>query len=1164
MSNLPQDGESERLAALHAYGILDTPPEPGFEHTTAMVTRLLGMPIAAVTLVDAERQWFKSVRGLDVRESPRKDSFCAHAMLGHEVMVVPDATLDPRFADNPLVTGEPGIRFYAGMPLRTPEGHPLGALCVIDRVPRAFSSAERQLLAEMAALGENEVLVRGAGEEPRVQTHALHAAETALEDERYSGELLRMRLQEPPEEIDKRQESGEAVEKPTPAFAAAIDQDRFRHVIEQADDALFVYDMEGRFLEANPAACKLVGYSRQELLQLYLANIEISFDPAEGRKRWQEMTVGGAVTMEGLGRRKDGSTFSTEARVSVVETAEGRHMLALVRDTTERKRAELALQARARQQRAVARLGVKALQGEATQPLLNEAVRVVGETLNLEICRVLQHLPERAEFVTRAGLNLPDKERDTVAATDSPAFAAGHVLRSGEPVIIRNVLDDHRFKPTPWLLASGAVSGMHVAIGGDSAESPRYGIFAAYTSERREFSEDDVYFVQAVANVLGAAMARQRVEDALRVVEARYQRIAANTPGVVYQYMVRSDGTRSIPFISDGCRAFYGLSPEEVQATPKVVFDAIHADDRPSFKAAIHTAESTLTPLHWQGRLVLPSGQVRWVRFDSRPEQQADGAVICDGMIVDVTEEEERKEAQRQSEERFRLANLHAPFPIMLFTDDGEVLQVNDAWVHLSGYTEQELGTVEDWLRLAYPSEEKKAEIRDHLANFWRHVGARNHPGHRIRCAGGEERIWDISAATLGRLPNGRWLRIVTAVDVTERDQQERELRAAKSEAERANTAKSKFLSRMSHELRTPLNAILGFGQLLEMSQLADTDYQAVDHILKGGRHLLTLVDEVLDLARVETGEIALKIVPVSLDRLAVDCTGLVSRLAEARGVTCLTKAARHWQVPVLADEQRLRQVLLNLLSNAIKYNREGGQVSLAYEKMSGNRLRLSVADTGTGIPEEAQSHLFVPFNRLGQEFGEVEGTGLGLVVSKQLMEAMGGQLGVESEVGKGSTFWLELPAVPETDLAAARANAPAAGPPPSVSNPETPATLLYIEDNASNVQVIQMVVSRLRPHWRFLSARDGESGLQQAREHWPTIVLLDLQLPGMNGDEVLAELRSRSETAEIPVLLLSADAMQHSRERLLALGANDYLAKPFNVNELLRRLDALLGVTTP
>ncbi len=389
--------------------------------------------------------------------------------------------------------------------------------------------------------------------------------------------------------------------------------------------------------------------------------------------------------------------------------------------------------------------------------------------------------------------------------------------------------------------------------------------------------------------------------------------------------------------------------------------------------------------------------------------------------------------------------------------------------------------------------------------------------------------------------------------DITDRRRADAQIRATKELAERANRAKDEFLSRMSHELRTPLNAVLGFAQILEMEDPTPDQHESVRQILAAGRHLLGLIDEVLDVSRIATGSISLSSEPVSVTDALTEAADLIRPLAVERGIRLRIDDADG--LHVLADRQRLKQVLLNLLSNGVKYNREGGDILVTSAHVTPDRLAIRVADTGVGIASEAMARLFDPFDRLGAEMSGVEGTGLGLALSKGLIEAMGGTVKAESEAGAGSAFTIELGlAEPPVD----RFEREWGGHEATPSQVTPSRTILYIEDNLSNLRLIERIISD-RPQIRLLSAMQASLGLELARDHLPDLVLLDLHLPDMAGDEALRRLRQDPTTRTIPVVMISADATQAQIDRLLAAGADEYLTKPLDVKRFLQIVEAML-----
>ena len=382
------------------------------------------------------------------------------------------------------------------------------------------------------------------------------------------------------------------------------------------------------------------------------------------------------------------------------------------------------------------------------------------------------------------------------------------------------------------------------------------------------------------------------------------------------------------------------------------------------------------------------------------------------------------------------------------------------------------------------------------------------------------------------------------------RQQTERGIIAARREAERATRAKSEFLSSMSHELRTPLNSVLGFAQMLEFNPddpLAKQQKFATDHILSGGRHLLELINEVLDLAKIESGKLELAIEDVELERIFSSCCDLIDPMAEKYSITINVPTTAN--VVVRADETRINQVLLNLMSNAIKYNRDNGSVTVSYAPAPNNMVHISVTDTGEGISEAQIELLFEPFARLGMENSNIEGTGIGLTITKRLVEAMGGRIGVESEVGTGTTFWFEIPKshVQEHHHEEAADI--------TVEATTIVASLLYIEDNPDNRELIEVFVSSV-PGLSLLMATTAKSGLEIAEREAIDIILMDVNLPGMSGIEAMDYIRTNDKLKHIPVIGLSASALPDDVALGLDAGFLKYLTKPVNIRELRDTLE--------
>ncbi len=645
---------------------------------------------------------------------------------------------------------------------------------------------------------------------------------------------------------------------------------------------------------------------------------------------------------------------------------------------------------------------------------------------------------------------------------------------------------------------------------------------------------------------------RRHDDPDLESAQRRFNALADIVPAGILR--VNAEGTEIVE-ADERLRALYGLAPD----APVSSLDlgaVVHPDDQELVTQGWVDAVAAGRRYEQQYRIVMPDGQSRWIASMSVPERDANGTIT--GWVAtlrDIDEARRALDALRESEERFRLLveNIR-DYLIFMLDADGIVRTWNQGGEMVGRYGADDV--IGQHVSSFY-IEEARAEGQPEIGLKIAARDGRFEEERRTRRGDGSPAWAHISYAAIrdGKGVLRGYAGVVR--DITERKEHEAELRRARQEAQEASAAKSEFLSRMSHELRTPLNAIIGFAQLLALDELTDEQRESIGHITAGGRRLLELIDEVLDISRIDSGGMPVACERVDAVEVAHESLNLVRPQARQRAIRLVADLDGETPLLVLADRRRLGQVLLNLLSNAVKYNVDGGSVTLGGARDADGHVALSVSDTGPGITPSDQERLFIPFERLGAEYTTVPGTGLGLPLSRRLVDAMGGQLTVRSTLGEGSTFTVRLPAAePETRP----------HPRPGLSGPRgesgragATGTLLYVEDDAVNRMLVEAIVGR-RPGVTLLAAMSGGEGLELARDRHPDLVLLDVQLPDLHGGEVLRRLRADPATADIPVVMASADAMPDQIETLLNAGADDYLTKPIEVAAFLALLDRMMS----
>lgn len=900
----------------------------------------------------------------------------------------------------------------------------------------------------------------------------------------------------------------------TSATMRATLYERERH--QQAVDAhaiVSVVDSAGNITYVNDKFCEVSGYSQDELLgQNHRILKSGEHPPAFYEDMWHTISSGAIWSGEVCNRRKDGGYYWVESSIVPFVDASGLpyQYISIRTDITELKEKEESLRTseeRLRRGQAYANIGTWDWNIETGELFWSE-----------RIAPLFGHAQGTLETTYENFVNAihPD---DRQAVAD----AVNACVERDAPYQIehRVVWPDGTVR---WLLERGAVT--------------------------RDASGKALHMLGVVQDI----HSRKQAELALVESEKRLQE--AQSMARLGHWL--ADMESGELYWSREIFHIFGRDPATFKPSVEAFQGAVHPDDLALVRDSEKRAEQTgiHDVVH---RIVRPDGSVRYVHKLAHAERSADGQLLrLSGTVQDTTEFMEAKEQVRQSEERFAFAVEGAGDGIWDWNMQTGEMPLSGHYEAMLGYEKGELTpTIDAWVASVHPDD--IARVQKNLEDYLEGRLPVYVVELRLCCKGGGYR-WILCRGTVvARDGEGKPERMIGIhSDIGRQKEAQAELEVARESAERANQAKSDFLSSMSHELRTPMNAIIGFAQMLEYDSDMTADQQDnVDEILKAGRHLLDLINEVLDLAKVESGRIELSMEGVDLTTLGADCRNLIQPIADQAGI------GLRFDLPagsaLFADRVRLKQVLLNLLSNAIKYNRPGGSVRVTAAADKPGHLRIAVTDTGLGIAPEHIGELFQPFNRLAAEAGEIEGTGIGLTITRRLVEMMGGEMGVESSVGVGSTFWLELAVGQMANVGAGETAAESIN---ATDAPQREAKVLAIDDNPANLKLIAQVMG-MRENVHLLTAHTPELGIELALGHRPDLILLDINMPGMDGYQVLKVFQTSAELRHIPVVAITANAMPRDIERGKAAGFTDYLTKPLDIGRFLQVADALLDAAT-
>jgi two-component system sensor histidine kinase/response regulator len=1207
--------EGQRLAALRALNILDTPPEERFDRITQLARRLFEIPIALITLVDAERQWFKSCQGLRVRETPRDISFCGHAILAQEGLVVPDTLLDERFADNPLVLGETGIRFYAGQPLRATDGSQVGVLCIEDHLPRSWRAEDRELLRDLAHLVEDQLHLIEISELRR-ETLERTRAEEAL---RLANERLELALrgsnvgvwdnQIPDGEFkhgfrnyvnfweqlghNGRPPGQSALDAMHPDDRARVEDEAQRFFAGQANH----YETEARYLHTDGSyrtwlargvaerdttgkPIRFLGMTMditrlkraEEALRQANERVELAVrssniciwecDMPDGRIENAHLTLFNVWESIGYDARTSPTDFSSAfAGYFHPDDQErvGRELHALLAgDGHEWKNEYRVLVKDGSIRWLLAR-------GTVVRDPDGKPVRFIGTSTDITDRKrteeALRHANARLDLAVR-GSNVGIWDHDT--PDDDYQQRRRHYV---------NVWEQLGYECSPPGM-DGPFDAVHPDDRVRAEEAVRRylaGESAEYEAEARFRHREGSYRTLLVRGVAVRDAAGKPIrfsgvtvditqlklaEETLRERERQLDSLMGHLPGLAYRAVADEHWTAS--FASKGVEDLTGYPADEFTSHRLNYADIMLPEDRPATREAVIAALRERRMYEVEHRIRHKDGSVRWIWARGHGVFAPDGSLrFIEGLNLDMTSRKQAEEALRESEERFRGTFENAAVGITHNDSSGRFLRVNGTYCDIIGYSREELlqMTLQD---IIHP-DEVPAFLKFYSSHYARGESPPVGFERRYQRKDGST-VWVEVFPSFQRDASGRPTYTIAAIqDISERKRLEGELRRAKEVAEAANRAKDEFLANVSHEIRTPMNAILGMAELTLDTMLTDEQRSNLNIVLTSAESLLTLINDLLDFSKIEAGRLEMEEVDFSLRTVLNQTLRALALRAHKKGMELACQVEQDVPDGLVGDGNRLRQVLLNLIGNAIKFT-DAGEAIVRVRAHETNHLSVlidfEIADTGIGIAPEKQRTIFLPFEQgdssTTRRYG---GTGLGLTISSRLVEMMGGKITVESELGRGSTFRFSARFGRSSRLAAAPAQ------PPVVDLHGL--RVLIVDDNATNRTILHGWAGA----WGMNPTATADvpaamSALWRgvASKEPFALVLLDARMPGMDGLELAKEISQTPELSTCRIILLTSDDRPGDARRYRDLRISAVLMKPVQQEELLDNIYRVLS----